>query len=154
MKKHHINRLEKLYTFLGTVNPKKFDFSSWAESTSGKPDVNVCGTTACALGWAGSMPEFRKRGLKLEWDVSNYGPDDVVADASVILRDRHGMSIAEGEEAGAEFFGLTDEEADYLFIPDGQSLGEGIGPSDMSLKDYRRELRKFINSKKRELKIT
>lgn len=144
MKKHHINRLEKLYTFLGTVNPKKFNFVSWAVSKSGKPDVNVCGTTACALGWAGSMPEFRKRGLRLEWDT--YAG---IAEAEVCLPANDGSGeYFYGEDAGAEFFGLSFREAWYLFIPD------SCAAENMPLNEYRRRLRKFIDRKKRELKIT
>ena len=30
MKKFHIDRLEKLYNFLGTVKPKKFYWGEWA----------------------------------------------------------------------------------------------------------------------------
>ena len=138
MKKHHINRLEKLYKFLGTVKPKKFNFGSWAISESGIADVNVCGTTACALGWAGTIPEFRKRGLKLVWWENIYGE----LEAEVRLDDHRN-----GEHAGAAFFGLTHYEACYLFIPDCTTS------MHMPLSEYRRRLRGFINKKKRELKI-
>lgn len=142
MKKHHIDRLEKLYTFLGTVKPTKFYFGNWA-STNGDPDtkldVNVCGTTACALGWAGSMPEFRKRGLKLVWDKEWQ-------EGEVWFTDSDG-DRAYGEDAGAKFFGLTDKEAWYLFIPD------TVHEEDMPLNRYRQRLRTFINRKKRELKL-
>jgi len=145
MNKHHINRLEKLYTFLGTVKPKKFNFGSWANSESGKPDVNVCGTTACALGWAASMPEFRKRGLKLVWEKFD---GELEAEVRLHTSDSDPNWPLSGEDAGAVFFGLTYREACYLFIPaDDASL-------DMPLNKYRQRLRKFIDKKKRELKIT
>jgi hypothetical protein len=141
MKKHHIDRLEKLHAFLGTVKPKKFNFGSWAASKSGTPDVNVCGTTACALGWAGTMPEFRKRGLRLEWDTC-----DGVIEAEVRLPDTDDPTeYFSGETAGAVFFGLSMREAYYLFIPNSDEA------EDMPLSKYRRRLRGFIDRKKKEL---
>ena len=144
MKKYHIKRLEKLYAFLGTVKPVKFNFGSWAENNNEpykEPDLNVCGSTACALGWAGSMPEFRKRGLKLVWD-QNW------EEANVEYVDKHDDWFG-AERAGAVFFGLSYDEACELFIPD-ESENR---PSDMPLSQYRRRLRRFIDRKKRELKI-
>lgn len=149
MKKHHIDRLEKLYAFLGTIKPKKFKFGSWAESPTGQTDVNVCGSTACALGWAASMPEFRKRGLKLQWEI--YGWDhNMESEATVVMKNKAGFKIY-GDDAGAEFFGLTAEEAEYLFIPKGLGWTEGMGPENMSLAQYRRGLRRFIDRKRKEL---
>lgn len=98
------------------------------------------------------MPEFRKRGLKLEWEVVENGLEPRAQYlAQVVLRDKDGDVIYSGEWAGAEFFGLTEEEAEYLFIPNGQSYYEGMGPEDMPLKDYRRGLRRFIDRKRKEL---
>ena len=144
MKKFHIDRLEKLHAFLGTVKPKKFFFGSWATDQNDiyrKPDLNVCGTTACALGWAGSMPEFRKRGLKLKWSDDN-------SMGWVELSNKDGGEPLMSEYAGAEFFGLSNHEADELFIPS-FSNGQDRTP----LPKYRRKLRKFIDRKRRELKI-
>lgn len=154
MKKHHIDRLEKLYDFLGTVKPAKFNFGAWGASNIGATDLNVCGTTACALGWAASMPEFRKRGLKLQWSVATVGPGDKESEAVVVLKDKDGQ-LYNGEDAGREFFGLTSDEADYLFLPKGYGWDsdDSIGEEDMSVKDYRKGLRKFINKKKRELQV-
>jgi len=142
MNKHHINRLEKLYTFLGTVKPEKFDFSSWAQGSHCgdiEQNINACGTTACAMGWAGSMPEFRKRGLKLVWKQNSTG-------GFVIFTDQDGESFY-GDEAGEVFFGLTAKEANYLFIPC------SLEDENMPLCQYRQRLRKFIDRKKRTLGI-
>ena len=143
MKKFHIDRLEKLHAFLGTVKPKKFFFGSWATDQNDiyrKPDLNVCGTTACALGWAASMPEFRKRGLKMHWDGH-------WEEAYPVLKDKYGEEHT-GEDAGAEFFGLSYDEADELFIPN-----FGQNEENLPLSQYRRRLRKFIDRKKREMKV-
>jgi hypothetical protein len=144
MKKFHIDRLEKLYNFLGTIKPKKFYWGEWAMNkgyTDKAPDMNVCGTTACALGWAASMPEFRKRGLKLVWYESNKL-------GWVELRTKNSDDDLDSEEAGAEFFGLTNAEADELFIPNFTQ-----GEDEMTLGQYRKRLRKFIDRKRRELKV-
>ena len=150
MKKFHIDRLEKLYNFLGTVEPKKFDFSSWADTKTGETDMNVCGTTACALGWAGSMPEFRKRGLKLGWEKSYWDSSKVRGEVYLYS---DGAIDANGLEAGEKFFGLTEEEAEYLFIPTEDADADTIGYGHMPLTEYRKGLRKFINKKKRKLKV-
>jgi hypothetical protein len=145
MKKFHIDRLEKLYNFLGTIKPSKFYFGAWGTTDSVSSitsHMNVCGTTACALGWAGSIPEFRKRGLKLVWD-------EVRLEAWVEYKDSKGNEYV-SEDAGAEFFGLTDAEAYKLFIPDDLA---GFGTDDMPLSQYRKLLRKFIDRKRRELKV-
>jgi hypothetical protein len=142
MNKHHIVRLEKLYTFLGTIKPAKFDFSYWATAANDSDtakDITACGTTACAMGWAGSMPEFRKRGLKLIWERhSNSG--------HVVFTDRDGERFF-GEEAGEVFFGLTCKEAEFLFIPASDTAEK------MPVNLYRRRLRKFIDRKKSKLGI-
>lgn len=47
----------------------------WAEhrgphalsGTVTKRTLMDCGTSACAMGWAGAIPSFRKAGLRLEW---------------------------------------------------------------------------------------
>jgi hypothetical protein len=141
MNKHHIDRLEKLYTFLGTIKPEKFDFSYWSTAANDDTakDINACGTTACAMGWAGSMPEFRKRGLKLVWEK-----DENTGDVEFV--DRNGYKLF-GEHAGAKFFGLTYEEAEFLFIPASDTAEK------MPVNLYRRRLRKFIDRKKSKLGI-
>jgi len=140
MQKFHIDRLEKLYAFMGTVKPTKFYFGEWAVAESEETaNINACGTTACAMGWAGSMPEFRKRGLKLVWEKD-------IGSGYVEFVDRNGYKLF-GEHAGAKFFGLTEDESNHLFIPWSDY------EENMSLAQYRRRLRGFINRKKRELKI-
>lgn len=142
MKKHHINRLEKLYAFLGTIKPNRFYFGEWAMTQEAAEEygVHACGSTACALGWAGSMPEFRKRGLKMK---INEGCD-------IGLVELEGKGLY-SDAAGAEFFGLTASEAEYLFIPGYFGERRCMGPADMSLGQYRRGLRQFIDRKRKQL---
>ncbi len=64
MKYYHINRLQKLANVLKHVSNSKFNMRTWGK---GKIEQLVkthdCNTAACALGWACSIPAFRKAGL-------------------------------------------------------------------------------------------
>lgn len=58
-----IRRLRKLQDRLREVNPLLFYMGEWGFSEdNGRP---ACGTSACALGWATSIPSFRKQGLRM-----------------------------------------------------------------------------------------
>lgn len=60
-------RLNKLADFLETVPKERFRYDVWVgKDWKGKPDLS-CGTRACAAGWATTMPEFRRLGLRLEY---------------------------------------------------------------------------------------
>jgi hypothetical protein len=102
--KVYINRLLKLADFLMTVPKERFDFGSWVgEDWKGKPNLS-CGTTACALGWATTIPLLRKAGLMLKFTPDEY--------SSVTLKHNPNTS---SEYAGMEVFGLTLDEFEYLF---------------------------------------
>ncbi len=53
------HRLEVLSKFLRTVPVEEFDIETWR---------SPCGTTACAVGWACTIPEFKEAGLLLRAD--------------------------------------------------------------------------------------
>jgi len=70
-----------------------------------------CKTSACALGSAALYGPFQAQGLKVEYN-------------DIVLLDEKGYYVmgAEGEcdnglSAGAEFFGITWDQAHWLFIP-------------------------------------
>ena len=76
-------------------------------------EQNYCGTSACALGWAALNPEFNKLGLKMEWYRTVYS--DLKETQRFI-----GSVVYKGDsdfDAAAEFFGIDDESANYLFDP-------------------------------------
>ena len=56
--------------------------------------LNHCGTTACALGWASTIPSFRKAGLKIA--TRSFGPEPL--------------------RKAEKFFGLTTQQAEFLFV--------------------------------------
>lgn len=72
--KESLRRLQILVDHLKNVNPRKFDLREWAYSAVWRNQCPVtldevtnpeCGTTACAVGHACTIPEFQKLGLAL-----------------------------------------------------------------------------------------
>lgn len=89
--------------------------------------MHVCGTSACALGWAASIPAFQKAGLKMEISVSREtgynekGKEVVVA---VHATDAHftvSGSLMGPVEAATRFFEIPEEMVNEIFGsgPDG-----------------------------------
>lgn len=130
------SRLLRLANFLDGVPRERFDYKTFVgDDWQGKQNLS-CGTTACALGWAATMPFFRKLGLRLEY-ANRYG-------ASVVVKNRpfNGSSLE-----SAEFvFGITREQARYLFIPDEiVSFTDVVSPSVYaSAKEVARHIRRFV----------
>lgn len=102
-------RLLKLADFLDKLPPERFDYSSWVgDDWGGRQDLS-CGTTACALGWATTMPEFRRLGLRLDrrlMEVTNAKEN-----------------VWDSFEAAQVTFGLDSREAHLVFSPRVQYLG-------------------------------
>ncbi len=99
MEKKYIERLEQVVRVLEELpKEKKFNLISFM----------TCGTTACACGWAGTDPWFRRRGFKTDkYRKSSHG-------YNVFYREKG--RIFEGMEATRKFFGLNFETSSYLFI--------------------------------------
>jgi hypothetical protein len=142
--KRQEERLRKLSKFLRKLKQTKskiFDMQAWGQQLVQAPslkvkvkgnkceikaDANVCGTAACALGFASTIPEFERAGLKMKYRALNIDFTDETdkdsygelgeeffpaADGQVYYRG------AQGEMAGAKFFGLSNDEANSLFLP-------------------------------------
>ncbi len=126
----NVERMTRLRDLLraDAANPKgvKFDLSSWAaraaagnrhsqyyEIVDGKPVAQPtmsCDTFACALGLACLDPSFQAEGLRF-----------TVEDQDSISGNSRMMPYFNGEthfEAGAEFFGISLEDSNYLFDPE------------------------------------
>lgn len=98
-------KLLKLATFLETKVPRrKFNMEFWGTTPQ---NAYSCGTAACALGWAGYIPAFKKEGLTTAPD--EYG--------GVVTFSTPDGSKYCNFSAGREFFELTDDEAYNLFSP-------------------------------------
>jgi hypothetical protein len=94
-RKETARRLRKLARVLKKVRDHQFNMFGW---WWGEPKPN-CGTAACALGHACTVPEFYRLGLRLDDNVP-------------IMPGRHS-----GFDSGAALFGISYGEARYLFAP-------------------------------------
>lgn len=72
----NIERLKTLANFLRNLDEMVFSISQWYDAIMSKSVNNItrpdavefaheCGSTACALGWAVTIPEFKEAGLTL-----------------------------------------------------------------------------------------
>jgi hypothetical protein len=139
--KHSNNRLLKLADYLEKLPSKAIDMDAWLTDNHGAYDrsvmttverlgdlakvkgnkiqlkstdvhkIRTCGFAACAVGWACTIPSFRKAGLRLTATLDNK---------FMMIPKFDGQT---GFEAVEEFFGITGNTASYLFESDayGQS---------------------------------
>lgn len=132
-------RLLKLADFLEKLPRKRFDYSTWVGSSwEGAPDLS-CGTTACALGWAATMPEFRRLGLRLEKPL----------DREVGYITNRKLDALYPSVAAVATFGISEEEEQYLF--EGKATLEGFPdpPSqwDATPKQVAAHIRRFVKQR-------
>lgn len=113
-------RLLKLAAFLRKLPRKRFNYESWVgEDWQGAPSLS-CGTTACALGWATTMPIFRRLGLRLE-----------------SIRDEDGFRNGYVSGPYLEVFAL---DSDDLFYPD-------AGESNWTPKQVAGKIERFVKNR-------
>lgn len=126
MKKHkpHVYRARmlSLADVLTKVKRTKFDFGTWIGINRGDihgvddysskakrlttASFNECNTVGCALGWGCTMPKFKRLGLSIKR-------------GAVHLAGTRPRSGRKGTRAAEVLFGLSSNEAQYCFIPDG-----------------------------------
>lgn len=123
----HAERLLMLANFLEKeVKEDRFNFNTWSSSAGLRDYINeavtaksefipvpegACGTTACALGWATTIPAFRDLGLRLfvnRWGEVWPGMVDDKTDDSTWTNIINACN---------RLFGLTPDETNYLFTP-------------------------------------
>jgi hypothetical protein len=110
-------RLLYLADHLDIMPPERFDFSHFVGlNWKGRPDLS-CGTTACGLGFATTLPLFRELGLVLKsLPLSNgrlFGYP-TLAD----YHDRSDIDVSVEINAATEvIFGIDARETDFLFMP-------------------------------------
>jgi hypothetical protein len=125
-------RLLKLAAFLEKLPTERFNYQFWVgKDWEGKADLS-CGTTACALGWATTMPEFRRLGLQLVKLNSNY---------AFVVSARTGASAF---GAAQEIFGLDQDESAYLFSPGILYHGEESPPRTATPREVASHIRDFV----------
>lgn len=134
-------RLLKLAEKLESLPKKRFYYGDWVgEDWRGKKDLS-CGTTACALGWATTIPSLRREGLRLfKHDYSNGG--------YVGLIDKKGKETGDEIDAGKKVFGLNSMEVGLLFYPGSTALINGhemeSPDEDATPKQVAKFIRKFV----------
>jgi hypothetical protein len=124
----------------------RFDYSDWVgDDWGGKPDLS-CGTAACALGWATTIPELQAEGLRLV--QSRCGYSYVTAPGLDFLNPVE-SSICAAEQV----LQLSEQEARYLFVPEEKPPTGFMGApfflwpspeSDASAVDVAAHIRNFI----------
>jgi hypothetical protein len=124
-------RLLKLADYLETVPRKRFNMDHWASAKfCGKPKEpeHECGTSACALGWACTIPSFKRAGLKFIECGSNFWTHiDLVPD----------FEGSTGYGAAASLFGIRYSQAEWLFSPESPAR---------TPKQVAKRIRKFVES--------
>lgn len=88
------------------VKDARFNLATWVGCESapwrGMQDLS-CGTTACAMGWAATIPSFQALGLHLKVMFSNS---------------KFGVIAYDGTDhfqAAAKFMDLSSDDAEFLF---------------------------------------
>lgn len=139
-------RLLKLAAFLRTVPRERFNYSTWTgEDWKGKQDLS-CGTTACALGWAATMPCFRRLGMQLEPINFPWPSQDSFMDKE---NGTEGMVTLKGQDTNNPFevaqiiFGLSDDDAEFLFSP------QGYGEDRATPKQVAKKIENYVAKRER-----
>jgi len=135
-----IKRLRTLYAMMAGIPDFGLNMGAWRSTKIGgdgwsrsnhvtdadllalaENQAHTCGTSACMLGWAAAYPPFKALGLKYE-------------DTDVCFRG------AREYRAGANFFGLSFNDAMDLFYPVSSS---GYTQKQVAMRRIRRLLLKF-----------
>lgn len=136
-------RLKRFYNLLINLKAElptlgAFDLDWWYRETkegSGRDLVDeyntavrlkegFCGTSACALGSAALLSDFQVEGLKSFKDLVVFDPDNKCNEYSDVWE----YSCLTGIDAGSAFFGITREQAGWLFYPSSYMYsGTGYG---------------------------
>ena len=134
-------QLENLADLLDALPPDRFDYDRFVGCNwQGKDDLS-CGTTACAFGWAATMPIMKLHGLRLR--AQPCGPCAYAPRFSFrSSRWRHAYDVARVA------FALNFDENKYLFVPGVHLSGMPRSPGMFaSAQDVAAHIRNFLNCK-------
>jgi hypothetical protein len=150
-------------------NRKPFDLGSWVRHVPGHSEPH-CGTACCAFGEGAFDPRFQKMGLKLTYDSWEWGNTidpcaspritktfKTVEEFNLFAHERETSRTIKlnvqykglkGMGAASKFFGITEEEAEFLFDPEEY-------PDRYSTKavTVRNRIRNFIARKTDEITV-
>jgi hypothetical protein len=134
------SRLRTLAAFLRTLPPERFNYAHWVgDDWQGAPDLS-CGTTACALGWATTIPEFRAAGLRLVRTVIGL---------EVLFEDEDGFVTDDSTTSAEAFFDISRSDARWLFVPWTWTVGPdgASGPNeDASALEVADHIDRFVDA--------
>jgi len=127
-----LRRLLYLARLLEKLPRRRFYFGTWVGGKwKGSPDLS-CGTAACAFGWATTVKQWRKEGLRLGRDGPYiYGAR--TQEATVV-------------HAARAIFAITEPEMTYLFVPD---WSWSYLSADASNLEAAAHIRKFVAGHRR-----
>lgn len=101
-------RFIKLAETLEKIRFEQFHFGRWVGlNWSDDQEENMCGTSACSLGWASLLPEFKKINFKFKSNSKFYLDDEQTS-----VGDYGTRNIL------AERLGINVQEFSHLFYPD------------------------------------
>lgn len=105
-------------------------------------EPNLCQTVGCALGWAATIPEFKKEGLHLisHWDKET-GTDDAFVALFENPKDIKHSSYSRDVMAGAQFFDIDYMDAQMLFL---NGPARTTNPDYTSAKDVAKAIRQMV----------
>lgn len=109
-----IERLRTLYAILDGIPDQRIDLSDWRGWPRAELEDSadpVCGTVACAFGWACVYPPFMDMGLTMAGDhLQGYRPQFLDRRASLF-----GAQFFSGWQALCLFFSLDPDDAQEIF---------------------------------------
>lgn len=150
MKNIYKNRLLLLADYLDKLPPERFNYNVWVGTDwKGKWDLS-CGTKACALGHACTIPELRDAGLRLVREGSNGVSGGIVVLAQHLAKEDFDPSNYHCSETRS-VFDLTEDEFELLFVPydhSGMTWEKRRAPnSDATAQDVADHIRHFVKFK-------
>jgi len=135
-------QLENLADLLDALPPDRFDYNRFVGCNwQGKDDLS-CGTTACAFGWAATMPIMKLHGLRLRAQ-----PCRPCAHTPRFSFRSYGGTHA--YDVARVAFALNFDESKYLFAPDVylSSVPDWSPGRFASAQDVAAHIRNFLNCK-------
>lgn len=143
------NRLLLLAEHLEKLPNKRFDFRHWV-GPDWNGDANLCNTTACALGHATTIPELADAGLILV-KCHSYRHGGLVCLRQNMEVPEFDIDNISSLDAAMHVFGLTMDEAEYLFLPASECMIDMWGveglEADATPKQVANHIRFFVDKK-------
>lgn len=117
IKNEGLRRLGLVADLLESLPYDRFDYTRWVgESWKGARDLS-CGTTACALGWATTIPELSALGLYLVSEEDNPMYSGWATEIGTVRIRGQENNMRDSIDAAMRIFQLDEDEAAWLFTP-------------------------------------